>query len=712
MGKGVGWVLAAAAAAMAAATALSQNPDLTGHRVHRLPGRVPQDGWVETNQADRFVVDNCQIQGEPPFEVLRIVKQFYPPPGFRFDIFRAGERDEARIAQALSNRYCLAFSPDNWEWSFWERRPDYVDVWFDPEDLLAWPWFGETPWEAKTVYEANAAEGPNAILVTALLAHSQKAAHFPLRCDGNLAPTNRAGGAGIVQGHHWQAMVAGGIDLDVDSDNTAAAPSFAPERTSWEDAIESGCATNLGRLVVCSSGDSDLDGVADYADLQHSNRFAVAILDVSNVTETIDWPTAKARFTYSASDPRGQSPTNPPAPGLLRLWTRDGTQLRAARSVADGGSWIPSGVEFPARLVLSNGVRVATLYMEGVNADPAADRLVKAEFAPCAGAPYLADQVQVTVLKVDLLVNDTEAETDDYLVKEKASGVRTTPTDTPAGATDNHIPMKVRLLGPAAFSCKVKLSDSGGGDVTIKKTDGSAYPADGETVTVGTDLEVNLFGVSPSTALNDVTVTAKTDKTGDGICGQEDLTVLWCDNVTFRGSDCQGQANWKGDILGLIDENLTGSATFRNSMEMLFTISPNVVIPDVSWDIKREKRVHDWKDNVTDPPLYDDWTDDDSVNTDEDLTQSSGDTVLKVRDLPAWQDVGTQAGTRTRKHSMREWLEVSIGGKWYVSSTYQHWHSIIHARNNSSTNTLWFRTNVNEILTGEISGTASTWPEN
>ena len=209
MGKGVGWVLAAAAAAMAAATALSQNPDLTGHRVHRLPGRVPQDGWVETNQADRFVVDNCQIQGEPPFEVLRIVKQFYPPPGFRFDIFRAGERDEARIAQALSNRYCFAFSPGNWEWSFLERRPDYVDVWFDPEDLLALMWLGETPWEAKTAYEANAAEGPNAILVTALLAHSKKAAHFPLRCDGNLAPTNRAGGAGIVQGHHWQAMGQG-----------------------------------------------------------------------------------------------------------------------------------------------------------------------------------------------------------------------------------------------------------------------------------------------------------------------------------------------------------------------------------------------------------------------------------------------------------------------------------------------------------------------
>ena len=230
-------------------------------------------------------------------------------------------------------------------------------------------------------------------------------------------------------------------------------------------------------------------------------------------------------------------------------------------------------------------------------------------------------KITFTVIKVELLVNDTEAETDDYVVKEKSSAIRNTPVDTLAGATDNHIPLKVRLLGPSGFSCKVKLSDSGGGDVTIKKTDGSAYPADGETVTVGSDLEVHLFGVATSAALNDVTVSAKTDKTGDCISGQEDLTVLWCDNVTFRGSDCQGQTNWNGDILGLIDENLAGSATFRNSMEMLFTISPNVVIADVSWDIKREKRVQDWKNGVTDPPLYDDWTDDDAVNTDEDLTQ-------------------------------------------------------------------------------------------
>jgi len=127
------------------------------------------------------------------------------------------------------------------------------------------------------------------------------------------------------------------------------------------------------------------------------------------------------------------------------------------------------------------------------------------------GGENNTDPINFTVFDVDLLVNNTSSEEDDYVAKEKSSGVRSTPINTPAGATDNHIPMKIQLTGPSGFSCKVKLSDSGGGDVTIKKTDGSLYPTEGETVTVGTDLEVQIFGTSPSSDLDDVIITAKTD---------------------------------------------------------------------------------------------------------------------------------------------------------------------------------------------------------
>jgi len=155
------------------------------------------------------------------------------------------------------------------------------------------------------------------------------------------------------------------------------------------------------------------------------------------------------------------------------------------------------------------------------------------------------------VVKVNLLVNNTAGESDDYVVKQKPEGARTMPVNEPAGATDNHIPMKISL-SPTGFSCKVKLSDTGGGDVTIKKTNGDPYPPEGETVTGGTDLEVHVFGTTASSSLDDVTITARTDKTGDCVCGSEDLTVIWiaASNMHFRGSPDEFASLTSGTIDG------------------------------------------------------------------------------------------------------------------------------------------------------------------
>jgi len=130
------------------------------------------------------------------------------------------------------------------------------------------------------------------------------------------------------------------------------------------------------------------------------------------------------------------------------------------------------------------------IYLEGVTASSdILDSKVKVEMTLDSGVKC-HDEIWYSVIEVELLVNNTESEDDDYVVKEKPSGARPTawPKDGSAGPDDNHIPMKVRLQGPTGFSCKVKLSDSGTGDVTVKKTDGSAYPAEGETVTVGNEI--------------------------------------------------------------------------------------------------------------------------------------------------------------------------------------------------------------------------------
>jgi hypothetical protein len=222
------------------------------------------------------------------------------------------------------------------------------------------------------------------------------------------------GGQGVPQSWWWCAMVAGAIDLDVDSDNNSTSPGFPPQRDSEEDRIEAS-STNLGRIVVCDTGDSDLDGIPDFADMCHSSVFVRCVLDVSNVVDVIDWNAARVRFAYSASAPgqvQRQVVSNgtliatnyTPAAGMLRLWKADATTARNTNSVAQGGHWIPPNVDLPATAVFSNPTTVVTLYIEGVNPGTAADGLIRADFNPL-GAParQMPDEVRVTVIRVGLI---------------------------------------------------------------------------------------------------------------------------------------------------------------------------------------------------------------------------------------------------------------------------------------------------------------------
>lgn len=356
-------------------------------------------------------------------------------------------------------------------------------------------------------------------------------------------------------------------------------------------------------------------------------------------------------------------------------------------------------------------------------------------FFPSDALSDLTFRQEFTVVKVELDVNNTSSETDDYVVKEKPSGTRTTPVNTPAGATDNHIPMKVRLLGPTGFSAKVLLSDSGGGDVTIKKTDGNPYPAAGETVTVGTDLEVNVFGASASSALNDVTITAKTDKTGDAVCGTEDLTVIWVSesDMTFRGSAQQGQAitsgstakftnffSYANDKVGkFIYHKPTGNNWDHAmwQMEIKYQITPNVVISDVTWDIRREISRAAWgPGSGTLQPSYNgqnNWAPDDPDNSDEDLVQNANLKQIFEIDGPGCQGLPYTANYRfTYKGKFQDWGEVKIGTKWYVCSKYKNWRSIMHIKYQDAQQG-WIEdaSKTNEIVTGTISGWANSWPE-
>jgi len=377
------------------------------------------------------------------------------------------------------------------------------------------------------------------------------------------------------------------------------------------------------------------------------------------------------------------------------------------------------------------------LWVEGVETSSTARDITLA--LQCGG---FDDRIRATVFDVDLLVNNTTAQTDDYVVMQKSADEREIPKNWPVGAPDNHIPMKVHLEGPSGFSCKVKLTtNSGGGEIIIKKTDGSQYPAEGESVTVGTDLLVRIFGTLPSTDLDDVIITVKTDKTNDRICAQEDLTVIYVYSfkMLFRGSPYQGEAltacstakftdfqPWRQDQVGkFIYHKPTGGNFDVASYQMEFNIlpTPHKVISDVEWDIKREASAAYWGPGTDPRPRTvfkgeTDWADDDSANADEDLTQCPDCKKIFVIDCPGWGDSNgglsyTMGYKYSEKNKFREWVEVKIGNDWFVCSQYREWRSIMHVKfEDAATGWIEDTSKTNEIVVGTISGFAGSWSEN
>lgn len=331
-------------------------------------------------------------------------------------------------------------------------------------------------------------------------------------------------------------------------------------------------------------------------------------------------------------------------------------------------------------------------------------------------------------------MNSTTSHTDDYAPKLKPSGARATPRNTPAGLTNNAIPLKVQLSGPENFVAKVPIevqTQSGGGNVAIKRTDGSNYPAAGDSVTNGVDLELRIEGTQASAAIDDVTLKATTDKTGSAVCGQQKLTVVWVSTMSFRGSDHQG-ANFTAYSAAQLNAgytNIVGSGIkygspvdrIHNQEEIKLTLSPNVLISNVSWAIERDITRAAWGPGsgmLT--PNYkgkSDWVSDGTAidGFDVDLQQQTNCLSLFTVDTPGFAALPQTTGYRaTYKGKFREWTEIQIGGKWYVVSDYQLWHSILHIKFiNASSGWGLDTSKTNQILSGEgpLSGFAETYPE-
>jgi hypothetical protein len=219
-----------------------------------------------------------------------------------------------------------------------------------------------------------------------------------------------------------------GVDLDVDSNNDGVISNPNPNAEDQSEDIKDK-PEFPGKYVGVNDGDVDNDGVPNWADGFQSKdvdnsgdkaggSFTEMIL---SVPEPVDLAMAKLRFTYSASDPfqvgraGAGTPADPfvytPAPGYLRVWTKDGNVSRNAKSIAEpGGNFVASNTTYTAaQLGLAPATRTVTLYIEGIRpSDSVADQQIKVELDPDGDGPASwvhEDAVRVTIIQVDLDVD-------------------------------------------------------------------------------------------------------------------------------------------------------------------------------------------------------------------------------------------------------------------------------------------------------------------
>lgn len=147
--------------------------------------------------------------------------------------------------------------------------------------------------------------------------------------------------------------------------------------------------TRLNAIVYCSEGDADLDGIPDYADGMNSidgtagKSFAPLHLRVDVGGQDVP---PFVMLHYDGFDPQAVTRTevtNGPrtwtqyglgtvfgGQTLLRVWKRDGDQIRDPRPVQEGGDWVEPFIEYTSEELGLDPNGLGRLYVECVAVDP------------------------------------------------------------------------------------------------------------------------------------------------------------------------------------------------------------------------------------------------------------------------------------------------------------------------------------------------------
>lgn len=213
------------------------------------------------------------------------------------------------------------------------------------------------------------------------------------------------------------------VDLDIDSDNNAGrnldGTHRLPARDPQEEQAES-ATSSPGKVVLSNRLDVDHDkvpGFADGLDLfgnQGDGGSAPFVPMLIEVDGQLDPAQVRVRFAYEASNPVGITRTGDaqagyvytPAPGSLRLWTKDGGVSRRVASLAQGGDYIAPGISYTlAQLGTAVAPHVWRVYVEGI-ADTGMAQPIRLEVETVAGAVTTnagADTVKVSVVNAALV---------------------------------------------------------------------------------------------------------------------------------------------------------------------------------------------------------------------------------------------------------------------------------------------------------------------
>lgn len=298
----------------------------------------------------------------------------------------------------------------------------------------------------------------------------------------NSVPTSEPDSWSIGAGFDFDMFV----DVDVDSDNQHGL--IEPLQKDNEDASED---YSPGKIIVVNKSDEDGDGLRDYGDFDGGGGPFVPM--VINLPVWVNLADAKISIScdnwpdwqYPQSDPSGISSNqdgswNIPE-GSLRIWRKNGSEVRDVNPVSNGGDWVQDGLYTDLASLGFEGDR-CVLYLEGVKAG---NTRIKVAFGSSLGnlLPW-HDSVQLTVMEFATTVKYCRGDKDESVESNWTPGIQVAAGGLPSGVHKARVCISVT---PALPGIPISAGISGGtGDLISAEFVADAYETNGNGKLYGT----------------------------------------------------------------------------------------------------------------------------------------------------------------------------------------------------------------------------------